>query len=121
MELHVMPADAEAKFRLTSRLATLSFALLLVCVAPRQGFSQTMYDTSPPAQTGEQIYGSYFSTDIDTVGLFNGNLHVGVGLLSRTGRELSTSLGFSYNNQKWENTTPSSWPSWNLGRYAGRR
>jgi hypothetical protein len=45
-------------------------------------FAQTQYDTSPGAQTGVQLFGSYFATDIDSVSNFNGNLHLSIPLFS---------------------------------------
>jgi hypothetical protein len=54
--------------------------LLLVAVSVTPALAQTNYDTSPPAQTGAQVYGSYFAADIDSIGLFNGNLHLAIPL-----------------------------------------
>jgi hypothetical protein len=65
-------------------------------------FAQTQYDTSPGAQTGVQVFGSYFAADIDSVSNFNGNLHLSIPLFSLPGRELSYGLSLSYNAQKWE-------------------
>ena len=78
--------------------------------------AQTSYDTSPQAQTGQQIYGSYFGTDIDTIGLYNGNLTLSIPLFSLPGRELPYGLTLTYNSQKWQSNTCSGSP---CGQYTG--
>jgi RHS repeat-associated protein len=67
--------------------------------------AQTSYDTSPQSQTGDQVYGSYFGANIDTVSLYNGNLTLSIPLFSLTGRELPYGLTLTYNSQKWQNNT----------------
>ena len=81
-----------------------SIAFVSILLRPA-AFAQTPqpgYDTSPGAQTGQQVFGSYFSSDIDTVGVYNGNVLLQIGLISLPGREISIHLGVSYNSQKWE-------------------
>jgi hypothetical protein len=78
--------------------------------------AQTNYDTAPQSQTGEQVYGSYFSTDIDTIGLYNGNLSLSIPVFSLPGRELPYGLTLTYNSQKWESDLCSGSP---CGRYTG--
>src|SRR5262245_39166382 len=80
---------------------SIGFALLLALLAPSL-LAQTHYDTSPPAQTGTQVYGSYFGTDFDQVGLYNGNLQVRIPLYDLPGRDISVARVLVYNNQKWE-------------------
>lgn len=78
--------------------------------------AQTDYDTSPQAQTGQQVYGSYFGTNIDSVGLYNGNLSLSIPLFSLPGRELPYGLTLTYNSQKWEQMDCSGSP---CGLYTG--
>ena len=78
----------------TLRTLPLLFCLsvALWCLFPTEASAQTSYDTSPGAQTGQQIYGSYFGSDIDSIGLFNGNLNLNISLVSLPGRELPMRL-----------------------------
>src|SRR5205814_2214271 len=96
----------------------LTVLLLCPCLS---AFAQTNYDTSPKAQTGEQVYGSYFGTDVDTVGLYNGNLSLHIGLIQLPGRELPMGVSFSFNNEKWElqSCPDAEGGSYNCGLYTG--
>ena len=62
-------------------------ALMGIGIAVIPGFAQSSFDTSPDAQTGEKPLGSYFATDIDTVSMTNGNLHLSIPLVNLPGRE----------------------------------
>jgi hypothetical protein len=84
------------------RAYVIAITLAIVLAGTWKASAQTNYDTSPSAQTGVQVYGSYFATDIDTIGLFNGNLHLSIPLFSLPGRELPYGLSLVYNAQKWE-------------------
>lgn len=84
------------------RTKTLLATLTLLVLLPAAAIAQTTIDTAPPAQTGQQVYGSYFSSDVDTVGLYNGNLMLNIGLFSLPGREIPLGLSLSYNNQKYQ-------------------
>jgi RHS repeat-associated protein len=74
---------------------------LMMAAAPLS-FGQAQYDTAPQAQTGEQVYGSYFKSELDSIGIFNGNLSMSISLFSLPGREIPMKVGFTYNSQKWE-------------------
>src|SRR5438094_4337709 len=65
--------------------------------APRPG-----YDTSPNGQTGQQVFGSYFSSDLDTIGPYNGNVLLQISLINLPGREIPMRVGISYNSQEWD-------------------
>ncbi len=73
-------------------------------------------DTSPGAQTGKQAFTSYFSSDIDKIGLYNGNVLLELSILSFPGREIPIDLILSYNSQKWELVDCSGIP---CGEYTG--
>lgn len=68
-------------------------------------FGQSSYDTSPSGQTGGRVLGSYFSSDIDSVSLTNGNLHLNIPLFSLPGREFPLRLNLDYNSQFFEQRT----------------
>src|SRR3989304_2878391 len=82
--------------------AVLAFALMSTLPGLAFGQVQIGYDTSPGAQTGQQISGSYFASDTDRIGLYNGNVMLEIPLVPIPGRELSANLTLSYNSQKWE-------------------
>ena len=46
--------------------------------------------------------GSYFATDIDTVSMSNGNLHLSIPLINLPGRELPLRLSMDYNSKFFE-------------------
>jgi hypothetical protein len=73
-------------------ITSLLLAVSLFSFVAVDAFAQAQPDTSPGAQTGVQPYGSYFSADIDTIGLYNGNLMINLGLFNLPGRELSMGL-----------------------------
>src|SRR5438552_19183653 len=111
-----------APFTKRTRWSVLAIILAFVVLGlPHRGWSQTQYDTSPGAQTGVQVYGSYFASDIDTIGLYNGNVSLKIDLFSLPGRELSTNLGFSYNSEKWEqkSCTDGSGGTYTCSQYTG--
>jgi hypothetical protein len=83
---------------------------------PTAALAQTNYNTSPSAQTGQQVYGSYFGADIDAVNLYNGNLNLNIPLFSLPGRELPVGISLSYNTGQWEQTLCGSDP---CGYYTG--
>src|SRR6185295_7626266 len=72
--------------------------LFLLSLIPAALYGQTNYNTAPEAQTGVQPYGSYLSSDIDNVNLFNGNLNVNIPLFSLPGRELPVGVSVTYNS-----------------------
>jgi hypothetical protein len=104
------PKSVSLLIRFFLRTLTALFVLNLELAA------QTLYDTSPPAQTGTQVYGSYFSTDVDQVSLFNGNLNLHIPLYSLPGRELSAGRMAAYNGQKWEQRDCGGYP---CGQFTG--
>jgi RHS repeat-associated protein len=53
-------------------------------------------------ETGEKILGTYFATDIDSVSLTNGNLHLRIPIFSLPGREIPAALGVEYDSQAYE-------------------
>lgn len=61
--------------------------------------AQVSFDTSEAGQTGEKVLGSYFSTDIDSVSMMNGNLHLSIPLFNLPGRELPLRLNWDYNSR----------------------
>jgi hypothetical protein len=77
--------------------------LILLVFAIAQAASAQSSSSSP--ETGHKVLGSYFASDIDSVSLSNGNLHVGIPLFSLPGRELPVSLGVSYDSQFFERRT----------------
>jgi len=79
----------------------LGFALLIL-LAARTVHGQTSYDTTATAQTGEKVLGSYFSTDIDSVSLTNGQLHLSIPVFSIPGRELPLRFSLDYNSRFFE-------------------
>lgn len=70
--------------------------LLIVSVSAPALFAQDSYN-SP--ETGTKVLGNYFATDVDSVDLQNGNLHIRIPLFSLSGRELPLSFGMDYNSQ----------------------
>jgi hypothetical protein len=80
--------------------------LLWVSLVPAAvSFAQTSYDTSETGQTGEKILGSYFKTDIDSVSLKNGQLHLSIPVFSLPGRELPAHFILEYNSRFTERRT----------------
>ena len=53
-------------------------------------------------ETGEKALGTYFATDIDSVNLSNGNLHLHIPLFSLSGREIPASLALDYDSNAYE-------------------
>src|SRR5438876_6228784 len=90
-------------------------AILILLIA-RHANAQTNYDTSPGSQTGVQVFGSYFATDIDTISNYNRNLHLSIPVFSLPGRQLPYGLKLTYNAQKWEQDTVGGYLH---GRYTG--
>src|SRR5262245_50568229 len=72
--------------------------LLLILIAlgaiTANAFGQAGY-SSP--DTGNKVLGTYFSADVDTIDMQNGNLHVHIPLFSLPGRELPVSVALDYN------------------------
>jgi YD repeat-containing protein len=77
---------------------TTLLALIMICLAT-QAFGQSGFDTSQGGETGEKVLGSYFSTDIDSVSMTNGNLHVNIPVYSLPGREVPMRLAMDYNSR----------------------
>src|SRR5215471_13080820 len=98
------------------RICRIGLRLLILSFITVNVFGQTNYDTSPQSQTGTQVYGSYFSSGIDTIGLYNGNLTLSIPLFSLPGRELPYGLTLTYNSQKWQQNSCSGSP---CGQYTG--
>ncbi len=71
----------------------------LIVTATVSAFAQATYD-SP--DTGTKLLGTYFATDIDTVSMTNGNLHVAIPVFSLPGRELPLTLTLTYDSQFYE-------------------
>jgi RHS repeat-associated protein len=61
-------------------------------------------DTLPDAQTGKLPSGSYFSTNIDSISNYNGNVMLDIPLLSLPGREVSQGVRLTYNSLKWQSS-----------------
>jgi YD repeat-containing protein len=76
-----------------------AFVLLTILVQSVSLFAQST-DTSP--EGGEKPLGTYFITDIDSVSLTNGNLHLKIPLFSLPGRETPVALALDYNSQSYE-------------------
>jgi hypothetical protein len=100
--------------RLLRIVGFLGSNLLVAAVGP--ALSQTLYDTSPNSQTGTQVYGAYFSSDVDQVGLYNGNLSVRIPLFDLPGRELSAGRSLVYNAANWDQKDCGGFP---CGQYTG--
>jgi len=73
--------------------------LCLILLLPICGWSQSS-DSSP--EGGEKPLGSYFKTDIDSVSLTNGNLHLTIPIFSLPGREVPVALVLDYNSMSYE-------------------
>src|SRR5438874_2240781 len=73
--------------------------LLCIVVVSFSAHAQTTY-SSP--ETGEHPLGTYFKTDIDSVSLTNGNLHLHIPLFSLPGRELPVTVAMDYDSQFFE-------------------
>jgi hypothetical protein len=69
--------------------ARILYSTLGVFLFSGLGWAQSQ-DTSP--ETGEKPLGSYFKTDIDSVSLTNGNLHLSIPVFSLPGREVPISF-----------------------------
>ena len=69
-------------------------------------------------QTGERPLGSYFATDIDTVSMTNGNLHLSMPLFNLPGREVSFRLAMDYNSKFLEPRTANNQTVWDFSRLA---
>ena len=76
--------------------------LMQFAVPLTSAWGQSSFDMSPDAQTGEHVLGSYFATDIDTVSMTNGNLHLNIPLFDLPGREVPLRLSMSYNSKFFE-------------------
>src|SRR5712691_2637846 len=74
-------------------------ALVAIGLSVSSLSAQSSFNTSPDGETGEKPLGSYFSTDIDTVSMTNGNLHVSIPLFNVPGRELPLRLSMDYNSR----------------------
>jgi hypothetical protein len=74
-------------------------SIILAAFVPLWASAQTDY-TAPDG--GEKPLGTYFKTDIDSVSLTNGNLHVSIPLFSLAGRELPVNVQFDYDSQSYE-------------------
>ena len=74
---------------------------ILLLAFPLDAAAQTLHDTSPSGQTGQQVYGSYFSAEVDAVSLYNGNVNINLPLFSLGGRELPVGVSVSYNSLMW--------------------
>ena len=98
------------------RMLRVLVPLIAICSSAAALRAQTNYDTAPQSQTGEQIYGSYFGSNIDTVGLYNGNLTLSIPVFSLPGRELPYGITLVYNAQKWQSDSCSGYP---CGLYTG--
>ncbi len=68
-------------------------------------FGQSSWDSSPDSQTGEKVLGSYFATDIDTVSMTDGNLHLQIPVFSLPGRETPLSWSMDYNSKLFQQRT----------------
>src|SRR5437870_10809425 len=77
-------------------------AVVAIGLAGAVACGQSSFDTSPDAQTGEKPLGSYFATDIDTVSMTNGNLHLSIPLVNLPGREVPLRLSMDYNSKFFE-------------------
>src|SRR5438552_8143659 len=81
---------------MTSRFILPILCLTVVSLAAN---AQSTY-SSP--ETGENPLGAYFKTDIDSVSLTNGNLHLHIPLFSLPGRELPVNGAVDYDSQLYE-------------------
>ena len=81
------------------------FALFGTLLATSVVLGQSSFDTSPDTQTGERVLGSYFATDIATISLTNGNLHLDIPLFNLPGRELPARLSMDYNSKFFQQRT----------------
>ena len=54
-----------------------------------------------PAGPGRAPFGSYSDSNVDSINLYNGNLMIGLNLVTLTGRELSSGLRLVYNAHGW--------------------
>jgi RHS repeat-associated protein len=77
----------------------LIFSIYVVLFSSVCGWAQ-FSDTSP--ETGENPLGSYFKTEIDSISLTNGNLHLTIPVFSLPGREVPVALVMDYNSQSYE-------------------
>ena len=84
---------------------TILLALIGICSIVTVALGQSSFDMSPGAETGEKVLGSYFSTDIDTVSMSNGNLHLSIPLINLSGREVPLRLSMDYNSKFFEQRT----------------
>ena len=75
------------------------FVIFYVLALPLLACAQTSY-TSP--ETGEKPTGTYFMSDIDSVSLTNGNLHLHIPLISLPGREVAATFALDYDSQFYE-------------------
>ncbi len=80
-------------------------AVVAIGLAGAVAFGQSSFDMSPDTQTGEKPLGSYFATDIDTVSMTNGNLHLNIPLFNLPGREVPLRLSMNYNSRFFEQRT----------------
>ena len=74
----------------------IAFAIFL-----RAGTASAQGSYSSP-DTGETVLGTYFATDVDTINMKNGNLHVNIPLFTLPGRELPVAVSMDYNSQFYE-------------------
>ena len=62
-------------------------------------------DPINPTNTGQPANGVFSGTDIESVQVGNGNLHIDIPAWSVKGRGLDTSVHFIYDNKGWSYTT----------------
>ena len=70
-------------------------ALLAVC---HGAFAQS--------NTGVQPFGSFTGGGLDTINVRNGNLHISIPILSKSGRGLPFSYSLSYDSTIWQPAGP---------------
>jgi len=73
-------------------------AVILLCVLACTQLAHAQSSFNSP-DTGTKVLGSYFATNMDSVNMKNGNLHVSIPLFSLPGRELPLSLGVTYDSR----------------------
>jgi RHS repeat-associated protein len=89
-------------------------AILLVWLAPDASAQYPGYVTNNN-DTGMPNYGSFISSEIDTVNLANGGLMLHIPILSRKGRGLDYSVYFDYQSKYWVMDTSfvqTPYPNW---------
>jgi YD repeat-containing protein len=100
-----------------AKVVTLALAVLILLAISPAGFGQNAY-TPDVGNVGLPDNGTFHGSNIDTVQLNNGNLHIDIPLLHLPGIGLDTDIHLTYDSQVWNRvqgpTTPGSPYEWTL-------